>query len=515
MPLQRLLFGSTATVASLKSRPELNGKEATIRSFNEEKGRYNAEVAGEGLMALKPDNLQQSGTLLPPAEAVEADDYPMSEVLHVLESLDAMEEYHADIAVVCLTKCVEALMEEPDPDDVPPLRVLTSATNAMRTNARNEGAAPQLFGVAILNLPFLLGTRESAKLVDQVEEALGCSLLEMLAQGVAWYKEQAELMSGTMIALRQLLACWVDNDDSIDFVGLDDDRLAAAIASGMLPALSGMLATHPPSANDEGALELHEHAIAAFSAFSGLEPSVERVDSLVSAGAIPHTLRAISAVTPPPPPPPGGGKGQGGKRQGAARQREQSQEEIEAAHELIRAAIALLKAVGSAEAGRAAMRDAGGVATLDCVLLAFPDEPHLHGEVGGLQRRIATTGGADGPAPAVKLTEAERTLLGGAREDVPSFVVARTAKDTSGMEADEEIESEMNKKMMKKKNKGGGGGGRAGGAGGGAAVQRVDIKAAADASHSEPHVEPHSAAGGAAGPGPQSDREAISATYVY
>jgi hypothetical protein len=56
----RMLSGSTATVTGLKSRPELNGREATIRSFNEEKGRYNAEVAGEGVMALKPNNLEQS-----------------------------------------------------------------------------------------------------------------------------------------------------------------------------------------------------------------------------------------------------------------------------------------------------------------------------------------------------------------------------------------------------------------------------------------------------------------------
>ena len=111
-----LLWGSTATVAGLKSRPELNGKVATIRSFNDEKGRYNAEVEGEGVMALKAENLlqddQSADAVLPAAKALESEEYPMAEVLRVMEKVDAMEEYHADVAVVCLTRCVEALMEE-------------------------------------------------------------------------------------------------------------------------------------------------------------------------------------------------------------------------------------------------------------------------------------------------------------------------------------------------------------------------------------------------------------------
>lgn len=138
-------------------------------------------------------------------------------------------------------------MSEDPHDELPHKRVLLAAANAMRTNERNEGGAPQLFGVAILNLPFLLGTPESAAMVDEVEATLGCSLLELLAKGVCWYhahaymhmcahacahirtsirlcryQQSVELLSSAMIALRQLLACWVANDDTADFAGVDE-----------------------------------------------------------------------------------------------------------------------------------------------------------------------------------------------------------------------------------------------------------------------------------------------------
>lgn len=46
----------------------------------------------------------------------------------------------------------------------------------------------------------------------------------------------------------------------------------------MLGALVNMLKAHLPTRSDEGTLELHEHAIAAFSAVCGLRPTAVRGD---------------------------------------------------------------------------------------------------------------------------------------------------------------------------------------------------------------------------------------------
>ena len=127
------------------------------------------------------------------------------------------------------------------------------------------------------------------------------SLLGLLTAGLVAYKEDAELLSSTMIAVRQLLGplrwlktlrrprrrtapvcvrppretrpsrvpppgCWLENDDTVEFVGLDELRFEQVRASGVLAAVAEMVAAHPPSLQDEGSLELHEHAIATWSA---------------------------------------------------------------------------------------------------------------------------------------------------------------------------------------------------------------------------------------------------------
>jgi len=51
--------GTTVLLVALISRHELNGRHATIHSFNAEKGRYAVDVDGEpGHLAIKPVNLQ-------------------------------------------------------------------------------------------------------------------------------------------------------------------------------------------------------------------------------------------------------------------------------------------------------------------------------------------------------------------------------------------------------------------------------------------------------------------------
>lgn len=94
-----LLAGSTAKVVGLKAKPELNGEIAAIKSFNADKGRYNVEVS-TGILALKGDNLEQADDQrLPPAKAIEAEDYPLHDVLLALDIIDASAEYRADVAV--------------------------------------------------------------------------------------------------------------------------------------------------------------------------------------------------------------------------------------------------------------------------------------------------------------------------------------------------------------------------------------------------------------------------------
>lgn len=337
------LAGTAVTIRGLKAKPELNGANAVIKSFNKEKQRFNVQIKAGETIALKPDNLEQEASArLPPQAAIEnGDDYPISEVIRVFDVVEADTEYNADIAVACLTRCVEALMDDETPltaDEMPPERVMLAAVNALRTNARNEGAAPQLYGVAILGMPFLLGDREKAALVEAAEKELSaeedqCSMLELLAKGLAWYKERHELCSSTMIALRQYLCCYMDGDDTIHFTGVDEVLLPQMQSSGLLAALGAMLEHHPPSIHDEGSLELHEHVIAVYSSVVGLQPTGARAALLVEAGAAKHTLGAIRAGIEDVEGPKG-------------------EEAAEAALEMIRSACALLQALGRTEVGR-------------------------------------------------------------------------------------------------------------------------------------------------------------------
>ena len=184
--------------------------------------------------------------------------------------------------------------------------------------------------------------------------------------------------------MRQLLGCWLEGDDTVDFVGLDQPRWEAVRASGVLAAVAAMVAGHAPSLDDEGSLELHEHAIACWSAACGLQPDGARTAALCEAGAVPPTLRALEAVTPVFVIV--AGKQMGGRNPDAA-----EEEEVAAAAELVRAACALLQALARTEAGRAALRCAGGAATLDALLDATVDpssESEMHQAIGALRRRL-------------------------------------------------------------------------------------------------------------------------------
>ena len=420
VPSWKLLVGTTVKVHGVKAKPELNDCAAIVGSFNADKNRYNVRVALPEAndyveVALKPDNLMQGAAArLPPAATVEADEYAIADVLDVLDAVETMDEYPADVAVACLTRCVECLMEDVGLMPSEP-RMLTGALAALRTNAQNEGAAPNLFGVAILGLPFVLGGRDKAAMLDAAEAHLECSLLTLLAAGLGWYETTHELLSSTMIAVRQALACYVDGDDTVDFSGVDDERWATVDASGLLPALVRMLAAHPARFADEATLELHEHAIAAFSAVSGLAPSEERAATLVKVGVLAPVLRAMEAVA-------SAAAALSKKKKGA---KSLAKEQLEAALELVRAGGALLKAVGGTSAGRAGLRAAGGVATLTTVMEALP-HPALVAEMGALKTRLESADGADVSVP---LTSRQRVEGGTPRAAAPSYVASRNARE--------------------------------------------------------------------------------------
>ena len=203
--------------------------------------------------------------------------------------------------------------------------------------------------------------------------------------------------------MRQLLGCWLEGDDTVDFVGLDQPRWEAVRASGLLNAVAAMVAGHAPSLEDEGSLELHEHAIACWSAACGLQPDGARAAALCEAGAVLPTLRALEAVTPVFVI---ARADRLGEEEEVARLRRRlpsgcatvepeaaaEEEEVAAAAELVRAACALLQALARTEAGRAALRCAGGAATLDALLAATGDpsgESEMHEAIGALRRRLA------------------------------------------------------------------------------------------------------------------------------
>ena len=97
--MDEITAGAVVRLSGLKAKPELNGETATIKSFNADKGRFNVEV-GTSILALKGDNLEQADDQrLPPSKAIEADEYPLHDVLLALDIVDASAEYRADVAV--------------------------------------------------------------------------------------------------------------------------------------------------------------------------------------------------------------------------------------------------------------------------------------------------------------------------------------------------------------------------------------------------------------------------------
>ena len=59
-PAARLLAGATVTVSGLKAKPELNGKQGTVLSYDAAKERYNVSIASgaqQTVIALRPQNL--------------------------------------------------------------------------------------------------------------------------------------------------------------------------------------------------------------------------------------------------------------------------------------------------------------------------------------------------------------------------------------------------------------------------------------------------------------------------
>ena len=135
-----LLTGSIVVIDGLKAKPELNGKSAKVKGFIAAADRYNVLPVGlnarESVIAVKRTNLKQDAAArLPSAEEVDDEsEYPLADVVAVLDVLDSLAEYVPSVAIACLTRCVKALMEEAG--EIPPERALRAACNALRANAR-------------------------------------------------------------------------------------------------------------------------------------------------------------------------------------------------------------------------------------------------------------------------------------------------------------------------------------------------------------------------------------------
>ena len=135
----RLLTGSIVVIDGLKSKPELNGKSVKVKGFITASQRYNVRGLDpyESLIAIKRTNLKQdTAARLPSAEEVDDEsEYPVADVMKVLDVLDSLADYAPAVAIACLTRCVKALMEEEE-GEIPPERALRAACNALRANAR-------------------------------------------------------------------------------------------------------------------------------------------------------------------------------------------------------------------------------------------------------------------------------------------------------------------------------------------------------------------------------------------
>jgi len=60
--MSKIKPGVTVVISGLKGAAELNGKEGKCKDWNEEKGRWNVQLPGGELKALKPENLRPSAT---------------------------------------------------------------------------------------------------------------------------------------------------------------------------------------------------------------------------------------------------------------------------------------------------------------------------------------------------------------------------------------------------------------------------------------------------------------------
>lgn len=366
-----LLPGTTAKVTGLQSKPALNGCAAIVGAYLSEKERYEVRVISPEQnnfvsIALKRDNLEQgAASKYPPVDVLASDEYSISDCILVMEVVDSSEEYEANVAVACLTRYVQSLMDGPTPA-LPPARVLYAAMHAMVTNARNEGAAPHLFSVAVLTLPFILNDRSDTVMVEDAENKLECSLLNLLVQGMGCYGHVPEILSSTMIALRQLLTCWTSPSDG---AVLENDREKAVLSSGLLTALVKVCERYtPPKRADDGILELCAHAFAAFSTIAGASPRPGLAKALASAGVVGIGLRSMANIAKVAEESShasdatkhiSGGKAANGATMGAPQQLSP------AALEFLQADSALLKALSSTPVGRLYMRRAGGVTTFE------------------------------------------------------------------------------------------------------------------------------------------------------
>ena len=146
------------------------------------------------------------------------------------------------LAAACLTRCVETLMEGPS-ELLPPPRVVRVAHAALRNERDEGGLNPELYSVGCMCLTLVLNAGAGAEagaaaMVDdaqvtkaqhaevpglttplttpsmptKLQEALGTegpSLLELFGASLAQHPSSHELCAISLMALRQLLGCWV------------------------------------------------------------------------------------------------------------------------------------------------------------------------------------------------------------------------------------------------------------------------------------------------------------------
>ena len=89
-------------------------------------------------------------------DVLASDEYSISDCILVMEVVDSSEEYRRTLGEYAPRVMFRASWMTDASVATGPRAV--HAMHAMVTNARNEGAAPHLFSVAVLTLPFILTT---------------------------------------------------------------------------------------------------------------------------------------------------------------------------------------------------------------------------------------------------------------------------------------------------------------------------------------------------------------------